>query len=100
MTLLIRHFLLVAVKEINYSVSNNNKPYRINYSHETYNQFVNENKAYYKKNNLINDDSTVNILETIKHFDSFHKLIRLFTYDEKLIIMPKLNETNLYELML
>ena len=66
--ILIRHFLLRTINEINNDLDKNNKPYRINFSDNTYNQFVAENVAYYQKNNLYNDDDTPNIDKIRKHF--------------------------------
>lgn len=60
-TILDRHFLIVTINETNNDLAKDNKPSRINFSDTTYNQFVEENKAYYKKNNLYNDDDTPNI---------------------------------------
>ena len=46
--ILIRHFLLETVEEINNDLSKNNTPIRISYSDRTYNQFVDENENYLK----------------------------------------------------
>ena len=67
--ILIRHFLLATINEINNDLDKNNKPYKINFSDNTYNQFVAENVAYYKKNNLYNDDDTPNIDKIRNHFN-------------------------------
>ena len=67
--ILIRHFLLATINEINNDLDKNNKPYRINFSDNTYNQFVAENVAYYQKNNLYNDDDTPNIDKIRNHFN-------------------------------
>ena len=66
--ILIRHFLLATINKINNDLDKNNKPYRINFSDNTYIQFVAENVAYYKKNNLYNNDDAPNIDEIRKHF--------------------------------
>ena len=67
--ILIRHFLLATINEINNDLDKNNKPYKINFSDNTYNQFVPENVAYYKKNNLYNGDDTPNIDKIRNHFN-------------------------------
>ena len=67
--ILMRHFLLATINEINNDLDKNNKPYRINFCDNTYNQFVAENVAYYKKNNLYNDNNTPNIDKIRKHFN-------------------------------
>ena len=41
-----RHFLIVAINELNNDLAKNNKPYRINFSDITYSQFVEVNKAH------------------------------------------------------
>ena len=65
--ILIRLFLLATINEINNDLDKNNKLYRITFWY-SYNQFVAENVAYYKKNNLYNDDDTPNIDKLRKHF--------------------------------
>ena len=67
--ILIRHFLLATINEINNDLDKNNKPYKINFSDNTYNQFVAENVAYYQKNYLYNDDDTPNIDKIRNHFN-------------------------------
>ena len=76
------------------------KTYRINFSKEVYTRFVEKNKAYYKKHNLFNEDNTVNFEKISKHFASLHDLIRSQTSADKLLIMPKIPKTDLYELLL
>ena len=66
--ILIRHFLLATINKVNNDLDKNNKPYRISFCDNTYNKFVAENVAYYKKNNLYNDDDAPNIDEIRKHF--------------------------------
>ena len=43
--ILIRHFLLISVQEINNDLIKNNKPYRLNFGDEMYNYFADENEA-------------------------------------------------------
>lgn len=95
-----RHFLIVTINEISNDLAKDNKPYRINFSDITYNQFVEENKAYYKKNNLYNGDDTPNINEVFDDLDYFKKLVTSFTDADKLYLMPENVETDLYQLML
>ena len=66
--ILIRHFLLATINKINNDLDKNNKPYRINFSDNKYNQFVPENVAYNKKNNPDNDNDARNIDKIRKHF--------------------------------
>ena len=95
-----RHFSIVTINEINNDLAKNNKPYRINFSDYTHNQFVEKNKAYYKKNNLYNDDDTPNIDKICNHLDYLNKLVTFFTDIDKLYLMPENIETDLYEIML
>ena len=84
--ILIRHFLLVTISEINNDLTKNNKPYRINFSDNTNNQFVVENVAYYNKNNLYNDGNTVNINKIRNHLDYLNKLVTTFTGSDELYL--------------
>ena len=47
--ILIRHFLLETVEEINDDLIQNNKPYRIDFGNDMFNHFVDENESYLKK---------------------------------------------------
>ena len=47
--LLIRHFLLETVEEINNDLIKNNKPYRANFRYNMLAHFLNEDDAYYRK---------------------------------------------------
>ena len=51
--LLIRHFLLETVEEINNDLIKNNKPYTVDFGHNVLNHFLNEDDAYCKKVNFI-----------------------------------------------
>ena len=84
--ILIKHFLLVTINEINNDLTKNNKPYRIDFSDNTYNQFVAENVAYYKKNNLYNDGDTPNINKIRNHLDYLNKLVTTFTGSDELYL--------------
>ena len=84
--ILIRHFLLVTISKINNKLTKNNKPYRINFSDNTYNQFVVDNVGYYKKNNLNNDGNTLNINKIRNHLDYLNKLVTTFTGSDELYL--------------
>ena len=43
--MLLRHFLLITVSEINFLLFKNNKSFRIDFKDETYNYFIDENKV-------------------------------------------------------
>ena len=47
--LLIRHFLLETVEEINNDLIENKKPYRVDFGYNMLVHFLNEDDAYYKK---------------------------------------------------
>ena len=51
--LLIRHFLLETVAEINNDFIKNDKPYRVDFGYNILNNFLNKDDAYYKKMNFI-----------------------------------------------
>ena len=51
--LLIRHFLLETVAEINNDFIKNDKPYRVDFGYNILNNFLNKDHAYYKKMNFI-----------------------------------------------
>ena len=78
----------------------NNKPYRINFRDEMYNRFVDENEAYYKKNKFYNDNGTLNENKLFERLEYLNKVVRSCTLGNKLCLMPKTIETDLYELLL
>ena len=47
--MLIRHFLLETIEEVNNDFIKNNKAIRISYSDKSYDQFIDENENYLKK---------------------------------------------------
>ena len=51
--ILIRHFLLKTVEEINDDLIQNNKPYRIDFGDDMFNHFVDENESYLKKKGIL-----------------------------------------------
>ena len=60
-----------------------------------YNHFVDENEAYYKKKKIYNDENKL-----FERLEYLNKVIRSFTLDNKLFLMPKTIETDLYKLLL
>ena len=97
--ILIRHILLIAVKEINNDLIKINKPYRLNFGDEMHHHFVDENEAYYKKHKLYNDDGTLNQNKLFERSEYLNKMVRSCTFGNKLFLMPKTIETSLYELL-
>ena len=96
--MLLRHFLLETIEEMNKDLIENNKPYIISYSNKTYNQFVDENNNYLKT--FYNDDGTLNNIKLINHLDYLKTLVTTYTSNDNIYLMPKLIETNSYELMI
>ena len=58
--ILLRHFLLETVEEINNDLIRNNKPYRVDFGDEMFNHFVDENESYLKRKEFYDDDGTFN----------------------------------------
>ena len=77
--ILIRHFLLITVEEINNNLIKNNKPYRLNFGDKMCNHFVDENEAYYKKNKFYNDDGTLNENKLFECLECLNKVVRSCT---------------------
>ena len=94
--ILIRHFLLETVEEINNSLIKNNTPITISYSDKTYNQFVGKNENYFK--DFYNDDGTLNDNKLVNHLDYLKNMITTYTSNNNLHLMPKLIESDLHEI--
>ena len=65
-----------------------------------YNRFVDENEAYYKKKNFYNDDGTLNENKLFERLEYLNKVVRSCNLGDKLFLMPKIIETDLYQLLL
>ena len=98
--ILVRHFLFTTIEEINSHLIKNNKPYRLNLGDEMYNHFVDQNEAYLKKKKFYNDDGPLNENKLFKRLGYLNKVVRSFTVGNKLFLMLKAIETDLYELLL
>ena len=101
-TIIIRHFLLETVEEINNYLIKNHKPCRVNFEDEAYDFFVNENDEYYMENKFYNEDKTLNrdnLNERIKYLD---KLVRLCSFSDRLHFSTKGIEIipGMYELLI
>ena len=94
--ILIRHFLLETVEEINNSLIKNNTPITISYSDKTYNQFVGKNENYFK--DFYNDDGTLNDNKLVNHLDYLKNMITTYISNNNLHLMPKLIESDLHEI--
>ena len=70
-SILIRHFLLETVKEINNDLTQNNKSHKINFRDDMFNYFVDENEIYLKRKEFYNDDGTFNDFKFEETFRNF-----------------------------
>ena len=93
-TLLIRHFLLETVEQINNDLIKNNKPYRVNFGYNMLAHFLNEDDAYYKKK-FYNDDGTLNEIKQLDRLEYLNKLVKSCTLGNKLVVTIKDIETDL-----
>ena len=70
-SILIRHFLLETVEEINNDLTQNNKSHKINFRDDMFNYFVDENEIYLKRKEFYNDDGTFNDFKFEETFRNF-----------------------------
>ena len=70
-SILIRHFLLETVEEINNDLIQNNKSYKINFRDDMFNYFIDENEIYLKRKEFYNDDGTFNDFKFEETFRNF-----------------------------
>ena len=78
--ILIRHFLLESVEELNNDLIKNNKPYRVNFGEEMSNHFADQNEAYLKEKGLCNDDGTINDFKHEDHLEYLEKLVKSWSF--------------------
>ena len=74
--ILLRHFLLESVEEINNDFIKNNKPYKINFKDERFKHFTDENKSYLKRKEFYYDDGTFNNFKLEECLESLDKILR------------------------
>ena len=98
--ILIRHFLLKTVQEINDDLIQNNKPYRIDFGDDMFNHFVDENESYLKKKEFYDDDGTLNNFKLEDCLETLDKIVRSCSFSNKLFLNPKEIETDLIILYL
>ena len=70
-SILIRHFLLETVEEINNDLIQNNKSYKINFRDDMFDYFIDENEIYLKRKEFYNDDRTFNDFKFEETFRNF-----------------------------
>ena len=93
--------MLETIEEINNSLIENDKQYRINFSEDSYNYFLIENEEYLTKHNFYNDNKeTINYDKLRDHFNQLRTIVTFLSPSKDLHIMPKKTETDLYELLI
>ena len=99
--ILYRHLLLETIEEINKSLIENDRQYRINFSEDSYNYFLIEIEEYLTKHNFYNDDNeTINYDKLRDRFNQLRTIVTFLSPSKDLHIMPKKTETDLYELLI
>ena len=93
--LLMRHFLLETIEEINNDLIKNNKPYRVSFGYNILNHFLNEDDAYYKKNKFYNDDGTLNDYKLSERIETLNKVVRSCSFSNNNFLTIKDMETDL-----
>ena len=93
--LLMRHFLLETIEEINNDLIKNNKPYRVSFGYNILNHFLNEDDAYYKKNKFYNDDGTLNDYKLSERIETLNKVVRSCSFSNNIFLTIKDMETDL-----
>ena len=86
--MLIRHFFLETLEEVNNDLRRNDKQYRINFTYEMIIQFEEENKEYLIEHDLLNDDGSINENKLNLHLDYIEEIIATYTKSKKLYIKP------------
>lgn len=90
--LLIRHFLIQSVQEINNELSNNNEPYRVSFSKEFYHGFMDENKVFFQKYDHYNEDGTCNSDKSFAELNRLNFLVKKFVHSKEFYLLPELFE--------
>ena len=93
--LLIRHFLIETVEEINNDLIKNNKRYRVSFGYDILNHFLNEDDAYYKKNKCYNDDGTLNDYKLLERIEILNKIVRSCSFSNNIFLTIKNMENDL-----
>ena len=93
--MLIRHFLLETVEEINDDLIKNNKEHRVNFGYNMLGHFLNENDTYCEKKEFYDVDGTFNNFKLFDHLEYLNKLVKSCSLGNKLFLNPKTIETDL-----
>ena len=86
--MLIRHFFLETLEEVNNNLRKNHKQYGINFSYEMLFNFADEDKEYLEENKLLNDDESINENKLNLHLDCTEKAVTTYSLSKKLYIKP------------
>ena len=87
-SMLIRHFFLETLEEVNNNFRKNNKQYRINFSYKMLFNFADEDKEYLEENELLNDDGSINESKLNCKLDYIEKIVTTYSPSKKLYIKP------------
>ena len=99
--ILLRHFLLETVEDINDDLIKNNKPYRVDFGYDMLAHFLNENDAYFEKKEFYDDDDgTFSNFKLLNRIETLDKMVGSWTLGNKLFLYSKKVETDLAVLYL
>ena len=87
-TLLIRHFFLETLDEVNKELKNNNKDYRINIGPHLLSLFKERDEQYIKDYDLCSVDETIDNNKLQLHLQDIEKFIKSFSNSKKLYMEP------------
>ena len=87
-TLLIRHFFLETLDEINNNLKKNNKDFRINIGPQLLSTFKERDEKYIKDYDICNVDGTIDNNKLQSHLEYIERFIISFSNSKKLYIKP------------
>ena len=86
--MLIRHFFLKTLEEVNNNLRKNDKQNRINFSYEMLFNSVDEDEEYLEETELLNDDGSINENKLNLLLDCIEKIVTTYSPSKKLYIKP------------
>ena len=99
-TLLIRHFFLETLDEINKDLKKNNKDFKINIGPQLLSTFKERGEQYVKDYDICNLDGTIDDNKLQSHLEYIEKFITSFTNSKKLYIKPVYVDDNFLSVFL
>ena len=99
-TLLIRHFFLETLDEIDKDLKSNNRDFRINIGPQLLSTFKERDEQYIKNYDLCNLDGSIDNDKLQTHLDYIEKLITSFSNSKKLYIKPEHVDNHLLSVFL